>query len=213
MRPGRAAVALAAFCASAACAGSRSAGGAPGTTRVIPLGSDIGLPAGPRLRSLPADQRFRFVAPDSIVRGSTSEDAASVRLVSDLRTGISVVLHSHGWRESSDSAEFDVAVFTSRRTMWRTEMREEQVPATSTSNLPRCDLSRMGNQPRCTNEPPQRTRTVRVSVPYTISRTHGIVRRRADGAVRYWSFGETDLERVKATIARDLLAMLLTPEG
>jgi hypothetical protein len=210
----RGALLLGTLLLGAGCVGASRAplAGHPEATRLIPLGAGIALPAGPLLVSLPQDQAYRFVPPDSLVRGATSEDVASARRMGALRAGIDIVLQSQGWRESHDSAAFELALFVAARTLTRTEEREELVVSSPTSGLPRCDLSRLGNQPRCTNDP-QRTRLVRVSVPYTVTRVIAVMRRRSDGAVRFWIRQDADPESTQAIIARDLLRILLTPEG
>ncbi len=179
----------------------------------IPLGDGLALPAAQRILTLPSDQRYRFVPPDSLVGGTTTEDVRSASQTASLRTAMSVVLHSRGWRESEDSADFDIAIFFSRRTQMRSEVREERVVSTEASHLPRCDASRGGNQPRCTNEREPAVRRVSVSVPYTTTRMYHIIRRRSDGAVRFWAHTAVDMEQVKGIVARDLLETLLTPEG
>lgn len=212
---GRGALVLAALLAGAACASARGAPPNPteGTLRQIPLGLGMVLPAGPQILTLPVDQRYRFVSPASIVRGVTTEDLTSVGQVGDLRAAVGVVLHSRGWRESADSAEFDIAIFIGRRTEMRPEVREERIVSTTANQLPRCEQSRTGSSPRCTTERDPTVRRVNVMVPHTVSRVYHVVRRRDDGAVRYWSHAVTDLEAVKGAVARDLLRTLLTPEG
>lgn len=181
-------------------------------TRIIQLGNGLTLPAGERLRSLPLGSRFRFVGPHLLVRGLTSEDVTSAQRLGDLRRGVAIVLESQQWRESADSAEYDVAIFLTRRTRTAVEEREVPIISSPTSDLPRCDLSRGGNQPRCTNEV-VRTRVERVSVPYTTSHIVHVIRRRSDGAVRSWVHPDGDRAMIEALVARDLIEMLVTPAG
>ena len=209
----RGAVLLGALLCAAGCAGTSRAPrtGHPQASRLIPLGAGIALPAGPLLVSLPQDQYYRFVPPDSLVRGATSEDVASAGAMRTLRASIDVVLRSQGWRESGDSAEYEFSVFQAARTARRTEEREELIVSSPTSGLPRCDQSRGGNQPRGSNDP-HRTRIVRVSVPYTVRRVIAVLRRRSDGAVRFWVQQDADAESTQATIARDLLRLLASAD-
>jgi hypothetical protein len=213
MRARRVPLLLAAVLVGAACAHAPAlrAGTDPLATRVIPLGMGIALPASETILEFPPDQHYRFVPPDSLVRGMTSEDAASVRGMTPFQASLGVVLQSQGWRESADSADYDIAIFVAQRTAMRTEIREELVASTEASGLPRCDASRMGNQPRCTNER-DRTRQVRVSVPYTEARLYHVIRRRSDGAVRYWAHGQPLNETVQAAVARDLLRLFIVPK-
>lgn len=184
----------------------------PHATRTVPLGDGIALPAGVTITSLPAGQRFRFVSPDSLAYGLTSEDVASASGMMALRENLRIVLRSQRWTESEDSAAYDVAVFAVRRTLMVSVTREQPVVSSPTSNLPRCDLSRGGNQPPCTNEPNPRTRTVRVVEPRTTARVIHVIRRRADGAVRYWVHG-ADAAPGDAIVSRDLLRLFSAPEG
>jgi hypothetical protein len=197
---------LGAGCARASTTRGAAEAGAP---RTIPLGFGIALPAGEAIRKLPPEQRYRFVSPDSLVRGATDEDVASVRQLSALRANVAVVLHGHRWRESSDSAEYDIVVFVAERTFTRTEVREEPVVSSEASGLPFCEKPG-GNQPRCTTDRNARTRQVRVSVPFPVRRHYHIIRRRSDGAVVYWvqqePLGET-------SVLADLVKLFLTQEG
>lgn len=200
---------LALLLAVAGCAGSSGA-----TVQASPRVREARLPSGltmaPALAiiELEEDRRFRWADPDSLVRGLTSEDAASVhsRVVLDLRESVRTVLLANGWRLVPDSADYDVAVFTVARTEMQRETRTEQT-TTATSSLPRCNES-TGQRPgaSCTNEP-VRTRSYQVNVPVTVRRVYHVVRRREDGATRVWVHGTTDLAAVDASVARDLLRL------
>lgn len=193
--------------------GCASARGSGLSTGRIPIGNDLAVLGTTRILTLPDDQRFRFVPADSLVAGVTSEDAASVDLpaVANLREGFAIVLRSHGWVASDESPDFDIAIFMVRRTHMVTRTREERVPLANP--LPRCDLSRGGNQPRCSDQRQETTRTVRYSEPVTSTRTIHVIRRRSDGAVRIWGADGFPSEQQKAMVARDLLRHLFTDGG
>ncbi|MBK7908348.1 MAG: hypothetical protein IPJ78_17550 [Gemmatimonadetes bacterium] len=182
--------------------------GAPVVTRLIPLGAGIALPAGEIIAALPKDARYRFVAPDSLVRGATRDDLADGATARALRASIGTVLQSQGWRESPDSSGYDLSAFVATRTVTRTEERHESIAPPPTGGLPRCDPSRGTNQPRCTSEPERpRTRTVRVSVPVPVMRVVVIMRRRSDGAVRYWIQEDQSRPSLEPLVARDLVRL------
>jgi len=160
-----------------------------------------------RLIDLEGDRRFRWVAPESLVRGLTSEDIASVTSadVLRLRESVETVFFADGWRLVPDSAVYELTVFVAARTEMRAETRTEQT-ITPTTDLPRCDASRGGAQPRCTNNPVN-SRTYVVQVPVTTRLVFHVVRRRADGAVRLWVNEAANLPAAEATVARDLLRL------
>ena len=117
---------------------------------------------------------------------------------------------ANGWRLAPDSATYEFTVFTAARTEMRPETRTEQTTtSTTTSGLPRCDESRGGAQPRCSNNPVN-SRTYVVHVPVTTRLIFHVVRRRADGAVRLWVHQAGNLPAADATVARDLLRLLLS---
>jgi hypothetical protein len=181
--------------------------GAP-VVRLIPLGAGIALPAGEIIAALPKDARYRFVAPDSLVRGATRDELVNGAIPHALRASIGIVLQSQGWRESPDSAGFDIAAFVAIRTVTRTEERQESIAPSPTGGLPRCDPSRGTNQPRCTSEAERpRTRTVRVKVPVRVSRVIVVIRRGSDGAVRYWIQEDQSRPPLEPIVARDLLRL------
>jgi hypothetical protein len=176
----------------------------------------VNLPAGLKMSralqliDLDGDRRFRWVAPESLVRGLTSEDIASVASggVLRLRESVQTLFFANGWRLTPDSAVYEYTVFTAARTEMRPETRTEQT-TTSTSGLPRCDESRGGAQARCSNNPVN-SRTYVVHVPVTTRLVFHLVRRRADGAVRLWVNQAENLPAADATVARDLLRLLLS---
>lgn len=196
-------VALACVSAGALAQGRRA--------RVQRLENGLTLPLAPRIFLLESPRTFRFVSPDSLVKGVTSEDVASAATTAaeELRAAVVTILRSEGWTEvgSSDRAEYDIAVFFSARTEQVSETRTEQV-TTATSSLPRCDASqgqRAGAT--CTNDP-VRSRTYTVTRPRTVRSVYHVIRRNDDGGLKWWRHSTTDLGRVEALVARDLLRLL-----
>lgn len=179
--------------------------------RVQRIENGLTLPVAPRIFLLESPRTFRFVLPDSLVTGVTSEDveSAATTEAEGLRAAVLTILRSEGWTEvgASDSAEYDITVFFSARTEQVSETRTEQV-TTATSSLPRCDASqgqRAGAS--CTNDP-VRSRTYTVTRPQTVRSVYHVIRRNDDGALKWWRHASTDLGRVEALVARDLLRML-----
>ncbi|MCE9602359.1 MAG: hypothetical protein K8S21_09165 [Gemmatimonadetes bacterium] len=163
------------------------------------------------LLGLEEDRRFRWVPPDSLLRGLTSDDVASVGspTVLGLRESVETVVTANGWRLVPDSADYEIAIFTVARTELRRETRTEQA-VTATTGLPRCDESkgqRAGST--CSNNPVS-SRSYEVGVPLTVRNVFHVVRRRADGAVRVWVNPDGNLPAVEATVARDLLRLFLS---
>lgn len=175
------------------------------------LGNGLTLPAAPRIFLLESPRTFRFVPPDVLVHGVTSEDIASADVTSaeELRAAVVTILNSEEWTEvgAQDSAEYDIAVFFTARTEQVSETRSEPV-STATSSLPRCDESR-GQRPgaTCTNTP-VRERTYRTSRAQTVRNVYHVIRRNDDGALKWWRHSTNQLDRVEALVARDLLRML-----
>lgn len=184
----------------------RAPGAAP---RPAPLeiGPGLSVARAPLLIDLPQLQRFRVVAPDRIVDGLGSAALASVTLptIIGYRENVRTVLLSHDWIEVVDSADYEFTVFVVSRNATRVEVRTEPVDSRR-RGLPRCDETRTP-QPntRCSNLP-EPVRTVRTNVPYTEHVVYHVLRRRSDGAVKWWSADN-------AIVARDLLRMLLATDG
>ncbi len=187
-----------------------SATGEARRTRDVPIGAGLSIAAGPMIVDLPAEQGYRFVAPNEIVIAATSEDIASSggASVLPMRDAIATVLHSQGWRDVGDSADYDITVFEVARTGFRREERTEKI-STATSGLRRCDQSRSG-QPAssCTVDEPVTERTYSIGVPIVTRGTVVVIRRRDDGAQRLWQLEPGNDERGKAIVARDLLRLL-----
>lgn len=182
--------------------------------RELQLPSGITMAPARRIVALEEDRRYRWVEPDSLVSGLTSEDAASVRsrTVFDLRQTVETVIAANGWRPSPDSAEYDLAVFVVSRTEMVREARTEQT-TTATTGLPRCDAStarRPGE--RCSNAPVN-SRIYYVNVPTVVRRVFHVVRRRSDGATRVWVNPASNLPAVDAVVARDLLRLFTALDG
>ncbi len=182
--------------------------------REVRLPSGISIAPALAIVALEPDRRYRWVAPDSLVKGLTSEDAGSVRsrTALDLRRSVETVVGASGWRISSDSADYDLAVFVVSRTEMVRETRTERT-TTATTGLPRCSES-TGQRPgaTCSNDPVN-SRTYEVNVPTIVRRVFHVVRRRSDGATRVWVNPVADLPAVDATVARDLLRLLTAGDG
>jgi len=190
---------------------------APGVTAApepIRIGPDLRIPAAPLIIELPGSQRFRFIAPDSLVRGLAGADLQSATRpeAALLRETVGTVLVSHDWLEVVDSADYDVTVFFVERNAVRREMRSEPL---RTPPLRQCDVTR-GERPSrttCTIDPnPATERTFFVDVPYTQRVIYHVLRRRADGAVKWWAH-ELPVEAVRAAVARDLMRLLVATDG
>lgn len=157
--------------------------GAAGTASrpiIVKAVNRISLRPGPALTSLQADQRFRFVPPDSLTIGLATADADSFYgpEVQDLRLTFASVMERGRWRESRDSAQFDVTIFTTARVTMRRE-RSGNVAASTAA----CSATPTQAQ-RCTDDAALYT-----EVFTTEFSTVHIIRRRSDGAVRVWLKG------------------------
>jgi hypothetical protein len=201
----RAALALLALLAlAAACRGPAA------VARPVPLkiGPGLSVPRAPLLIDLPQSQRFRVVAPDRIVDGLRTADLESAKLprIAQYRDNVSTVLLSHDWVEVVDSADYEFTVFLVSRSATRVEVRTEPV-VSARPRLPPCDATRPGQRPgtNCSDRP-EPVRTVRTTIPYTEHVLYHVLRRRSDGAVKWWSADN-------AIVALDLLRMLLATDG
>ncbi len=194
-------------------AGCRAPGAAP-APEPIRIGPDLSVPAAPLIIDLPGSQRFRFVAPDSLVRGLAGADLHSATRpeAALLRETVSTVLVSRDWTEVVDSADYEVTVFIVERNTARREMRTEPL---RTPPLRQCDQTR-GERPSrttCTIDPnPATERTFFVNVPYTQQVIYQVLRRRADGAVKWWAH-ELPVESARAAVALDLMRLLVATDG
>lgn len=188
--------------------------GAAAAPKPFSIGPDLSIPAAPLIIDLPGSQRFRFIAPDSLVRGLAGADLQSATRpeAALLRETVGTVLVSRDWVEVVDSADYDVTVFFIERNATRRETRTEPL---RTPPLRQCDATR-GERPSrttCTNNPNPRTeRTVSVDVPYTKRVIYHVMRRRADGAVKWWAH-ELPVEPARAAVALDLMRLLVATDG
>lgn len=148
----------------------------------VQLGEGVSVPVGPTLRELPKNQRYRFVSPDSIALGVTPEDIASANepRVAVLRDRFSTVFRNSQWTASTDSAQYDVTIFTTTRSKTRHLPREPLVTDQRTEP-PNCDLPPAPEPLPCVKNPIIVTRYEAAAI-HTVT----IIRRRADGATRVW---------------------------
>lgn len=173
---------------------------------VVPLGDGISLPVGPTLRELPKNQRYRFVSPDSIALGVTPEDIASVNepRVAVLRNRFSTVFRNAQWTASTDSAQYDVTIFTTTRSKTRHLPREPLVTDLRTEP-PNCDITPSPEPPPCVKEPIIVTRYEAAAI-HTVT----IIRRRADGATRVWREPGVPKSKRWWAVEKSLKSMLRT---
>lgn len=174
----------------------------------------IGISDGdaPELTSLPPVARFAFVPPSSAFRGVTSkEDSAAMRAAAGLREDASAVLRANGWREASaDSAEFllsaAVIVVTGERVTMVPDPRNERRPP---QTCPRgvYDVRNPCREPAPPRYPPTR----RVDL-YSLRMSAYSIRRRADGATRWWALERMGEDEAGRFVARETLALLLAVE-
>ncbi len=182
--------------------------------REVRLPGDLRMAPSQAIIDLPSDRTYRFVSPDSLLQRTTSEDVRSAEeaTATDLATALSIVLEAHGWRESPDSADYDISVFIASRTGLRTETH--QVVAGTGSSLPRCDTTR--GQPTAAGSCQTGTavsRTERRTVPENQRFAYHVIRRRSDGAMRVGVDVLLDAELVKASKAKDLIRLLVAGES
>ena len=184
--------------------------GATIDARPVKLGLGLTLAATPRIVDLEGDATFRWVPPDSLVGGLTSEDrrAAGGALAAGFRTTIETVLRSHRWAAAADSAAYDLTLFEAARFRTATDARTETVDRTAREQL-ECDATRtrapgpVGG--RC---PPRVVRTTTSTAQVSDNTVVLVIRRRSDAATRAWLVRASPREVAEAVIARDLIALL-----
>jgi hypothetical protein len=194
---------------SIVCAGSCArasvlpvADGVP-SQRIITLGPGIMMRSGPQLRGLPPDQRYRFVAPESLASGVSADVLASWESkLALLRQAFSTAIGSGRWVESTDSVQFDVTIFTTERTTLRPERHAPPpvMPGTE-CGAPSAQLQ------QCTEFPSASTRQWDTAYD-----TYHVLRRRSDGAIRVWRRPGIPELSGSSTVAADLHDMLRAGE-
>lgn len=167
--------------------------------RIITIGHGIMMRSGPRLQALPPDQRYRFVPPESLASGlSADELAAWEPELAVRRKAFAAAVGSGRWVESSDSVQFDVAIFMTEHT---TERRERHAPSPvmpgTECGAPSTQLQQCGEFPSASSRQWD-----------TEYETYHVLRRRSDGALRVWRHRGSRVAADRATVAADLRDML-----
>lgn len=206
-RPARAAFAflLIPIVCAAACARASALPVADGVPyqRIITIGHGIMMRSGPLLRTLPPDQRYRFIAPESLASGLSADVLASREPeLASLRQAFSTAIGSGRWVESTDSVQFDVTIFTTERTTLRLERHAPQPVMPETEcGAPSTQLQ------QCTEFPSASTRQWDTAYD-----TYHVLRRRSDGAIRVWRRPGIPELPGSSTVAADLHEMLRAGE-
>lgn len=199
MRPA-AFVVLIVLAASCARAGTfRSVDGVP-FERIVTVGDGISVRTGPLLTTLAPDQRFRFVEPEVLAMGLGADDMESLEdeQIARWRTVISSALGNARWVESADSAQVDVAIFTTARLkMGHSPRIRLAVNSTSTCGAPSTTLQ------LCTDDPLEYTE--QWGTEYS---TVYIVRRRSDGATRVWRRYGVEAASDRSAVVKELQLMV-----
>lgn len=173
------------------------------------LGLGLTLATTPRIVDLVGDATFRWVPPDSLVGGLTSEDrrAAGGALAADFRATVETVLKSRRWTGTVDSAEFDLTLFEAARFRTVTDARSETIDRTA-REMRECDVTRSRTPAGVTGRCPRPVvRTTTTTQQVNESVVVFVIRRRSDAATRALVVRSTPREVAVAVIARDLIAL------
>lgn len=170
------------------------------------LGFGLTLAATPRIVDLAGDATFRWVPPDSLVGGLTSEDrrAAGGALAADFRGTVETVLRSRRWSPGGDTATYDLTLFEAARFRTVTEARSETIDRTARQQR-ECDATR--RRSATAGCPPPVVRTTTTTNQVNESVVVFVLRRRADAATRALLVRSSPREVAEAVIARDLIAL------
>ena len=164
----------------------------------------------PALTSVPSGATYAWVRPLELYPNSTTENDASAGTgaVRSMRLDVDAVLTARQWVEvRPESAQFVATLLLARRETPRMENRPQST-GVAPPRVP-CDATRSG--PPCINQ--SATRTVAVRVVDSEERAVLLLHRRADGARREWDVLYTGPKAVGATFAREVLLLLLSPQG
>lgn len=202
---------------ASACASSRGATvRPPGSGRA---GQDpvrlVGRPGGaPKLQSLPPRATFAWEAPSRAFQGvAPADDSASVTLVAGLREDAAAVVRANGWQEAHvDSADFLLAMVqlthSGERVILVADPRNDR-----TSPEPRCDESTATKKNPCRPRPNPANYPPRREIwPYTEVKYGYAIRRRTDGATRWWVMEQMPEAEARRFVARVTVELLLAVE-
>ncbi len=199
---------------------SASRGGAVGESRLAgPSGTVMTRLVGrsvanaPAIRALPPMATFAWGTPSAAFVGVTAaDDSASLYAVADMREDAAAVLRANGWREvDPDSAEYVLAMVRVERTGEQVVMipdpRNER-----TFPEPPCDKSTATPQKPCVERAPPNYPPRRDVRMFTDVKRGYAIRRRADGATRWWVMEQMSEEEARRFVARVTVELLLAVE-